>query len=709
MNTWASDPWLRLVVMLGAETAVIVGLAAGGQYLARSAGWRRTIWQTALLALAVIAIAEGFGVGPGVGAWTAALFRKPSGHESSRVMKPIQAMSFPSDSTKAPITRTIPNAIPVQAPREPRPSAVFNNRLPSHSAAAPAAVRNLEFSLAHYWVGLVWLFGFAGLLGRVCFGRLMQAAFSRRCELWIEGTLPQRVQKLARRLGLRRQIRVLRSTRLTSPIAFGVIRPTIGLTERFADDFTPSQQDAVLVHELAHLRAHDPVWHWGADVVAAALWWHPLVWWTRRQFLQASESAADEASAILVGGPHALADSLVALATRLASTQRCAGWMGIEGRDFKSGLGRRVERLLRSPVGTWRPPNRLPWRLARFSGSMGLAMITILCAAWVGPKSSLKPTTNPDGTIMKTLVHSWRNSAAAWLVATTVTVGNHGALAEATGQSSTHYATPAASTSHAAATRSAASSTGITAGVVREKLEHDVLSELFCEGLPLGEVVKQLHDESIKLDADKAGVNFLFSRVSPQHPATLIDPSTGLPVHATESIDLQAVAITVSPPMKNVRMIDALDILTKAADQPIHYTMEDYGVVIAAGPAPLVTNSEFSPLLVRAFQLDTNNLVSSVEKTFHYVIGRNTALLTADAFDPMLDKLRLNLNAPGKAIFYNGNTGVLMMRATAPELDVMEAAVVTLGGRAEKSGKTSAEAANVPRPSSGVIQPKLVY
>jgi hypothetical protein len=44
--------------------------------------------------------------------------------------------------------------------------------------------------------------------------------------------------------------------------------------------------------------------------------------------------------------------------------------------------------------------------------------------------------------------------------------------------------------------------------------------------------------------------------------------------------------------------------------------------------------------------------------------------------------LGINLEVPNKAVFYNGLTGVLMVRATPEDLELIQAAIETLGGRA---------------------------
>ena len=53
----------------------------------------------------------------------------------------------------------------------------------------------------------------------------------------------RRVDRLARRLGVRRPVRIIESAGLTAPVAFGTLWPTIGLPTGFADDFDPRGQE----------------------------------------------------------------------------------------------------------------------------------------------------------------------------------------------------------------------------------------------------------------------------------------------------------------------------------------------------------------------------------------------------------------------------------------------------------------------------------
>src|SRR5262249_37830679 len=140
-------------------------------------------------------------------------------------------------------------------------------------------------------------------------------------------------------------------------------------------------QEAMLAHELAHLMAHDPAWHFIAQLVTAMLWWHPVAWWALAQFRSASERAADEASLVVSDGPGALAACLVRLGARLAEWNSL-GWLSMAGSGFRSGLGRRVERLLCLDGAARRPPGRLRKAIFLILGPALLVAASALSTAW---------------------------------------------------------------------------------------------------------------------------------------------------------------------------------------------------------------------------------------------------------------------------------------------------------------------------------------
>ena len=75
------------------------------------------------------------------------------------------------------------------------------------------------------------------------------------------GPIAESLGRIHVRLGMRRTARVLLSPDVASPLAAGALRPTVVLPES-ADGLPPRELDAVLVHELTHLRRGDAWLAW---------------------------------------------------------------------------------------------------------------------------------------------------------------------------------------------------------------------------------------------------------------------------------------------------------------------------------------------------------------------------------------------------------------------------------------------------------------
>jgi hypothetical protein len=255
------------------------------------------------------------------------------------------------------------------------------------------------------WLWALWLAGGAVVAGRALLGRALLTLFGQRHAPVTDVALAQRVAALARRLGMRGRVRLLEGRGLCSPAAFGVLRPTVVVPAGFARDFDGPSQEVMLAHELAHLAARDPAWHLLADLVTAALWWQPLAWWARHRLRAAGELAADEASLLVADGPGVLARCLVDLGSRLVGAAR-PGWVRMAGSGFRSGLGRRVERLVRLG-GAWRPPRRSLARVVLSVGAAALLACAALPTAWARPQAL-----DNEGDEPMMLQRSWKRSLA---------------------------------------------------------------------------------------------------------------------------------------------------------------------------------------------------------------------------------------------------------------------------------------------------------
>jgi hypothetical protein len=100
-------------------------------------------------------------------------------------------------------------------------------------------------------------------------------------------------QDLASRFGLRRCPAIALVPGRISPLLAGFCQPRLFLPEQFWQRLSAEQQATLLAHELAHLRRQDR-WVRALELVVTGFyWWHPVVWWARRELREAEEQCCD--------------------------------------------------------------------------------------------------------------------------------------------------------------------------------------------------------------------------------------------------------------------------------------------------------------------------------------------------------------------------------------------------------------------------------
>ncbi|MGA2273233.1 MAG: M56 family metallopeptidase [Bryobacteraceae bacterium] len=85
---------------------------------------------------------------------------------------------------------------------------------------------------------------------------------------------------------------VLLSAEIASPVTFGWRRPVILLPERFPQ-LSQTMQRAILCHEDLHVERNDWLFTVAEELVRAALWFHPAIWWLLGEIQLAREQAVD--------------------------------------------------------------------------------------------------------------------------------------------------------------------------------------------------------------------------------------------------------------------------------------------------------------------------------------------------------------------------------------------------------------------------------
>ena len=166
-------------------------------------------------------------------------------------------------------------------------------------------------------------------------------------------TLQMNAQAIAMRLGIRRRWRLCESDQVAVPSVIGWIRPMVLVPASALAGLTPDQLDAILAHELAHVRRHDYFVNLLQTVVETLLFYHPAVWWISKCVRTEREQCCDELAVWVSGDRVAYVRALASLEE--LRTGRPALVLGASDGELLA----RIRRVLRRPAN--REPSALAW------------------------------------------------------------------------------------------------------------------------------------------------------------------------------------------------------------------------------------------------------------------------------------------------------------------------------------------------------------
>ena len=95
---------------------------------------------------------------------------------------------------------------------------------------------------------------------------------------------------------------VMTSPAFAEPGIFGIRRPVLLLLAGIDRHLTQPQLQAILAHEVFHVRRRDNLITAIHMAVEAMFWFHPLIWWLGARLMEERERACDEE--VLLLGPH---------------------------------------------------------------------------------------------------------------------------------------------------------------------------------------------------------------------------------------------------------------------------------------------------------------------------------------------------------------------------------------------------------------------
>lgn len=188
----------------------------------------------------------------------------------------------------------------------------------------------------------------------------------------------------ARPVAISAPLPVLTSSAPIEPGVIGIFWPVLLLPDGIQARLTPGEMDAILAHELCHLRRRDNLTAAVHMLVESLFWFHPLVWWLGRKLMNERERACDEAVLAAGNDPRVFAEAILNVCRfTIQAPQACAS--ALSGANLRI----RIETIL---------ANRTTRRLGRGQkfGLSVIAALSLLLLVLAGREQAMEAV--PDAT-----------------------------------------------------------------------------------------------------------------------------------------------------------------------------------------------------------------------------------------------------------------------------------------------------------------------
>jgi uncharacterized protein (TIGR03435 family) len=209
-----------------------------------------------------------------------------------------------------------------------------------HASSVPAASM-ASSSLSHLFplLALLWL---SGLLAIVVLWTVRWARISSAMKSSIplrDGREVDALRRVERVGGLRNAIPLLLSRASLEPGIFGIARPILIWPDGISTRLDEAQLEAVLAHEVWHVRRRDNLFAAIHMLVEAVFWFYPLVWWLGTRLVEERERACDEEVVAQGSDRQVYAESILKVCEFcLGSPLPCVS--GVTGADLKKRMVR---------------------------------------------------------------------------------------------------------------------------------------------------------------------------------------------------------------------------------------------------------------------------------------------------------------------------------------------------------------------------------
>ena len=151
------------------------------------------------------------------------------------------------------------------------------------------------------WMVRGWMLGVVLFSLRTAGGMLLIERIRHKKASPLGGTVLQTCQRLQSTLGIRRAIRFCQCNGLDVPAVVGWFRPVVLVPMTVLTGLSQAQLEAVIVHELAHIKRWDYFVNLFQVLAETMLFYHPAIWWVSRRIRLERENCCDDLAVLVCG------------------------------------------------------------------------------------------------------------------------------------------------------------------------------------------------------------------------------------------------------------------------------------------------------------------------------------------------------------------------------------------------------------------------
>jgi beta-lactamase regulating signal transducer with metallopeptidase domain len=221
-----------------------------------------------------------------------------------------------------------------------------SSRSPVPVAGTPSVARYIPSYM--FWIDAFWLMGvcclsFRNIGGWWLIRRLGKGA--NDVDHFVAAR--RRFDALVARFNIRRPVLLRITDAVGSPVTVGAIRSLVLLPLSAFSSLGPDELEAVIAHELAHVRRADFLWNLVQTLAETLFFFHPAVWWVSNRIRQERELCCDDLVLQICPNPVVYATALFHLEEQRSRRLHLA--MALDGHQPHQTLRMRIARILGEP------------------------------------------------------------------------------------------------------------------------------------------------------------------------------------------------------------------------------------------------------------------------------------------------------------------------------------------------------------------------